>query len=300
MIEHPLHVVGLGELLWDDFPSGRQIGGAPANFAYHCQVLGAQAHVVSAVGDDAPGTALLAGLRQHHLDTAYVHIDTIHPTGRVSVALDTEGVPTYTIHEKVAWDHIPVTSALLDLASSAHAVCFGTLAQRSSLSRKAIDAFLSATRPECLRVFDINLRQSFFDAALIEAGLHRASVLKLNDDELRILIRLLRLDADGAAAMDTLLDRYDLDLVALTRGPRGCLLHSNKQTVEDAGSPVPAVRDTVGAGDCFTATLAVGILRRQPLTRIAAEANRRAAFVCTQSGAMPDMSSLTPETSFAS
>ncbi|MDA0378296.1 MAG: carbohydrate kinase [Bacteroidetes bacterium] len=300
MTPKPLHVVGIGELLWDDFPSGRKIGGAPANFAYHCQALGAEAHVVSAVGDDAPGAALLAGLRHRHLDTAHIHIDPIHPTGRVSVSLDTEGVASYTIHEKVAWDAIPLTSALLDLAARTDAVCFGTLAQRSGASRRTIDTFLSATRPDCLRVFDINLRQSYFNAELIEAGLQRATILKLNEEELGTLIRLLGLEKDPLAAIDTLRQRFDLELIALTRGPQGCLLRSDGQTVEAAGSPVPTLRDTVGAGDCFTATLTLGLLRGQLLKEVAAEANRRAAFVCAQTGAMPDMSSLTPETSFAS
>lgn len=291
----PHIVVGLGELLWDDFPSGRQIGGAPANFAYQCRALGADARVVSAVGDDAAGTALLAGLRQRHLDTPFVHLDPIHPTGRVSVTLDTEGAPSYTIHEKVAWDHIPSDGAQLALASEADAVCFGTLAQRSGDSRRTIERFLSATRPDCLRVFDINLRQSYFDADVIEAGLVRARILKLNEEELRILSRMLHLGSDTARALDILLDRYELELVALTRGERGCLLRSTEHSVDAAGSPVSALRSTVGAGDCFTATLTMGLLCGTPLGDLAEEANRRAAYVCTQTGAMPDMSSLHSE-----
>src|SRR5688572_1158445 len=176
---HAPLVVGIGEVLWDLLPTGRQLGGAPANFAYHAAALGARGVVVSRVGDDDLGREILRRLEDLRLETTYVTTDPRHATGTVEVRLDANGAADYVIHERVAWDFIPVTSPLLDLAARADAVCFGTLAQRSPDSRDAVRAFLAATRPgRCLRVFDINLRQAYFSAALLRELIPQANVLK--------------------------------------------------------------------------------------------------------------------------
>ena len=182
--DRELTVVGIGELLWDLLPEGRQLGGAPANFAYHAKALCGSGIPVSCVGADELGAEAVALLTQNGLSNDYVAVDEDRPTGTVSVSLDGAGVPNYTIHEEVAWDFVPETAALIALAKAADAVCFGSLAQRSPVTRATIQAFLRASRPDCLKVFDINLRQSYYDVEIIRASLDLAHVLKLNDEEL--------------------------------------------------------------------------------------------------------------------
>lgn len=281
-------MVGIGEILWDVLPGGKQLGGAPANFAYHANALGANGAVVSRVGDDEPGREILSRLDALGLDRRHLSIDPTHPTGRVDVRVDSAGVPRYVIHEPVAWDFLAADTPLLDLAGRADAVCFGTLAQRSPVSRGAIDSFLGATRPHCLRVFDVNLRQSFYSKEIIEAGLGAADVLKLNDEELPVVSELLALGRTEAASIGELTRRYSLRLVALTRGGRGSLLTSHDgRTSDHPGVAVQRIADTVGAGDAFTAALVMGLLAEVPLDRINDAANRLAAYVCTQPGATP-------------
>jgi fructokinase len=281
---HPPLVVGLGELLWDLLPAGRQVGGAPANFAFHAARLGARAEVVSAVGDDALGAELRAALQARGLSTHHIAVDPDHPTSTVSVVLDSAGVPAFTIHEQVAWDWLTSSPALDDLARATDVVCFGTLAQRAPTTRATVARFLDQTRAECLRVCDVNLRQRFWSTDLLGACLARADVLKLNDEELpRVAEALGIADSDPLCALR---ERYGLRLVALTRGVAGCVLLANER-VEHAGCAAPVLVDTVGAGDAFTAALALGLLAGQPLDELASAANELAAWVCSQPGAMP-------------
>jgi fructokinase len=268
-------------------PGGKQLGGAPANFAYQANALGAEGVVASSVGDDEPGREILGRLRSLGLDVAHVTTDLDHPTGRVDVHLDAAGVPDYVIHEGVAWDFLEVTPALLGLAARCDAVCFGALAQRSPPSRDAIRAFVGATRPACLRVFDVNLRQNHFDRATVHDGLIASDVLKLNDAELPVLAKLLGTGGAGAEAVRNLLLKYDLRLVALTHGPHGSALYTHDRTSDHPGSPPGKIADTVGAGDAFTAALVVGLLKGHDLDRINASANRLAGYVCSQPGATP-------------
>lgn len=286
-------VVGLGEVLWDILPAGKQLGGAPANFAYHARAQGATGVVVSRVGDDALGREILARLDALGLDLRHVSVDARHPTGTVNVRLDAGGVPQYVIHESAAWDYLATGGALRELAGATDAVCFGTLAQRSAVSRGAVRDFLRATGPDCLRVFDINLRQSYYDRTVVHESLLLSDVLKLNEDEVHVLADRLELvgarevgDVDGVVA--ALLDRYPLRLVALTRGGAGSLLCARDGRRSDhQGFPVANVADTVGAGDAFTAAMVMGLLRGDDLDRINAHANRLAAYVCSQHGATP-------------
>jgi len=279
--------VGLGEILWDLLPGGKQLGGAPANFAYHANALGGSGVVASAIGDDALGQEISDVLGEYGLDLRYIAIDADHLTGRVTVDLDAAGKPRYVIHTDVAWDYIPMTSMLEDLAGRADAVCFGSLAQRSERSRHTIGRVLEGTRAECLRVFDINLRQAFYNEEIVRRSLDRADVLKLNDEELVVVARMLGLGGTEAEQLDRLLASFPLRAVALTKGAHGCMLRTRDERVEHRGFVPEAIGDTVGAGDAFTAALVLGLLANRPLAAIAEHANRVASYVCTQRGAMP-------------
>ena len=283
-----LVVVGLGEVLWDLLPGGKKFGGAPANFAYHAKALGAEAYVVSCVGADALGSEILRELDALRLNRDYVAVDAEHPTGTVSVELDAGGKPTYIIHQNVAWDFLRLQAEMVGLAQRADAVCFGSLAQRSAMSRAAIRDFVTATRPDCLRIFDINLRQHYFDADTIIASLQWATVLKLNDEELPVVARLLSIEGTDKEMLSTLCRRFNLGLIALTMGGQGAMLFSPEACAVQPGLPVE-VADTVGAGDAFTAALAVGLLQRRDLDAINRHANRVACYVCGQPGATPPM-----------
>lgn len=282
-------LVGLGEVLWDVFDDETRFGGAPANFACHVAALGARAHMVSGVGDDSLGQQALAMLQQHDVHSDAVVRIADAPTGTVRVSVDPNGLPHYTIHRGVAWDRIVWTSAMEKLAGRADAVCFGTIAQREQTSRQTIHRFLDATLPQCLRVFDVNLRQDYFDRAIIERTLQRSTVLKLNDEELLVLADMFDLDgAADAARMTQLIERFNLQLVVLTRGDRGAMLRDRTQTLSVCAEPVE-VRDTVGAGDSFTAALTVGLLAGCDLRVIGEHASRVAGYVCAHNGAVPKL-----------
>ncbi len=285
----PPVVVGLGEVLWDLLPEGRKLGGAPANLIYHARTLGAEAVLVSAVGDDPPGREILDRLLAVGIDCRYVAVDREHPTGTVTVALGPKGIPQFTIHERVAWDFVPWNPALAELASRCDAVCYGSLAQRSPATRRTIREALEAVRAGCLRVFDINLRQPYYDRETVHALLLQSDVLKINDEEIPVVARMIGLAGGETEWVDALFDRYPLRCVALTRGSRGSLLAARGDRSVHPGIPAVNIVDTVGAGDAFTASLVLGLLRKKPLDAINEAANRLAAFVCTQPGAMPDV-----------
>jgi len=280
-------VVGLGEILWDVLPDGKQLGGAPANFAYHSHVLGVEGVVVSCVGQDELGKEILESLTNLGLSTDYVAIDAEHPTGTVTVELDSEGNPEYTIHEDVAWDFIPSTPELMELAAKADAVCFGSLSQRSQTSQETVRQFLEATHSGCIRVYDINLRQQYYSKEIIDDMLTRAEVLKLNDEELPVVSSLLGIEGEDNAVLGSILKRYGLRLIVLTRGGEGSLLFGDGEISICRNFDAIEIADTVGAGDAFTAAVTTGLLRGKKLDEINKFANRLAGFVCTQVGATP-------------
>jgi fructokinase len=281
-------IVGLGELLWDILPARKQLGGAPANFAYITTLLGDCGIVASRVGADALGKEALDRLQQRGQATSHVQRDTVHQTGTVRVQLDDSGKPSFTIMEDAAWDFLEWTAQWRTLATQTDALCFGSLAQRSRQSRKIIRQFLEAARRQALLVFDVNLRAPFYTAEVISESLGIANVLKLNDEELPLMMKLCGLDGSDNEedCAHRLLQAYDLQLVCLTRGGRGSLLLSGAQVIEHPGFKIE-VADTVGAGDAFTAALVHHYLRGATLERISEAANRAGAWVATQPGAMP-------------
>lgn len=283
-------VIGLGEILWDLLPTGKFLGGAPANFAFHANQLGAEGRVVSAIGRDDLGTQIQQQFVELGLSPAGLRIVDQRPTGTVTVEMR-DGQPDYTIHTNVAWDELPFDAELENLARNAAAVCFGSLGQRSATSRQSIHAFLAATNKECLRVCDINLRQRFFDAGIIEASLKACDVLKLNHEELPIVATLLNLRDSSEDGVQELIRKFGLKLVVLTRGGQGSSLYGRWRTSHHPVEPIAEIVDTVGAGDSFTAAIVMGLLRLEDLDRLHARAARLASFVCTQHGATPQIPS---------
>jgi len=281
-------VVGLGELLWDMLPEGKQLGGAPANFAYMTNLLGDAGVVASRVGDDDLGRAATQRLERLRLPTSSVQLDAVHPTGVVQVDVDPVGQPTFQIAQNVAWDFFEWTPAWRSLAESADAVCFGSLAQRSPESRQTIRSFLNALRPGTTCVFDVNLRQSFYSAQVLEESSQLADIIKVNQDELPVVAKLLGLPFtfDEMRAAQWLRAKYRSKLVCITRGAKGSLVVSHDQTSEHPGRRVH-VADTVGAGDAFTAALVYHYLRGASVSTLNAAANRMGAWVASQTGATP-------------
>lgn len=282
-------IVGLGEVLWDLLPSGKVLGGAPANFAYMAHLLGDHGVVASRVGDDALGQQACAVMASLGLSTQYIQQDCQHETGFAEVAIDDAGQPMFTIKEPVSWDFLEWTPAWEELARKVDVVCFGSLAQRSATSAATVGRFLRASRPEALRIFDVNLRQKYYSNDILERSLQYADVLKLTDHELIHLTSLLGFKASGEEeSARQLLEECDLKLVCVTRGSRGSLLVSYEETVEHPGIAVKVV-DSVGAGDAFTACLAHHLVRGRSLEEISEFANRLASWVATQVGATPSM-----------
>ena len=282
-------IVAIGEILWDLLPAGPVLGGAPANFAFHAHALGADSVMISRIGADAFGCAITDRFQAEGLRTDCLQVDDQAPTGTVSVHLTPAGDATFTIHEGVAWDRLEADPRSLAAVAAAAAVCFGSLGQRTPGAFAAIQTLISAAKPSALLIFDINLRQHFYSQKVIEDSLHRANVLKLNETELPILAQLLHLQApDDRALLSSLATRFNLKAVALTRGGRGSLLWREGLFSEHPGLPV-VVRDTIGAGDSFTAAFTIGLLSRWPLDLINDRANRVAAYVCSQPGATPNL-----------
>lgn len=276
-------IVGIGEILWDMLPSGKALGGAPANFAYHAGRLGAEGWTVSAVGDDALGHEIMDIVSEKQLHTLIAVTD--KPTGTVQVELDAAGVPSYNIMEDVAWDNIPFTAQMEDLAKRADAVCFGSLVQRMA-SRDSVLRFVKAMRADALKVFDINLRQHYYSKEVIEESLRLSDILKINDEEIRTVSDMFGLGADDAAACRALISAYGLKLVILTKGAAGSEVITPDEVIPQSVGHVDVV-DTVGAGDAFTAAFTVAYLRGDSLADAQRLATETASYVCSRKGAMP-------------
>jgi fructokinase len=288
----PPTIVGLGEVLWDLLPSGKQLGGAPANFAYMANLLGDRGVVASRLGADNLGREARSSMDQLGISTRYVQEDATHPTGTVHISVDAAGQPGFTIQDAVAWDSLEWTPQWDELARATDAVCFGTLAQRSPASQATIRRFLHSVPASALRVYDINLRQSFFSRDIVHESLELSHVVKLNDHELPRIAELLSFDASGEEQQARrLLEAYGLRLVCVTRGASGSLLVTEGQIATHNGFRI-RVADSVGAGDAFTASLVHHYLRGASLDQINEAANRLAAWAATQVGATPSTQGL--------
>lgn len=277
--------IGIGEVLWDVLPEGRKLGGAPANFAYHVNALGGTGIPVSRIGDDELGDEAVAILKKHQVSTDHISIDSEHPTGTVDATIDAQGVATYTFPDDVAWDFLHFGKPTQDLVTQSDVICFGTLAQRSKTSRTAILGVLEAAS-QPLKIYDINLRQHFYTPERIASSLDVADVLKINDEELELVIQMFDLPKDEETALHVLLEKYNLKLAVLTRGGEGSLIVSPTAKSDLPGEPTTVI-DTIGAGDSFTAAMALAYLHGQSLDEINRYATRVAAYVCGQAGAMP-------------
>ena len=277
-------VVGIGELLWDIFPTGKRAGGAPANFVYHASQFGTQGYAISAVGNDELGRELLQTLDDNHID--YICEKTTYPTGIVNVTLN-NAQPSYEIVEGVAWDHIPLSPKAVEIVSQADAVCFGSLALRNADSRKTIFALLDKTPQEAIRFFDVNLRQHYYNKELIEQLLAKANIFKINDEELQVLAPMFDLSGSEHEQCRALLEKYRLNYVVLTAGDKYSTIYG-KTEMSRMETPHVKVEDTVGAGDSFSGAFVAGLLAGKPLRACHEQAVETAAFVCTKTGAWPE------------
>lgn len=292
-------VVGMGEALWDCLPEGRKLGGAPANFAYHVNQFGIESCVVSAVGADLLGREILDIFTEKHLPWNIPTVE--YPTGTVQVTLDCNGIPQYNIKENVAWDNIPFTPALEELAKQTTAVCWGSLAQRNETSRNTINKFIDSMpqSEDVLKVFDINLRQGFYTKEIVEQSFEKCNILKINDEELVAISRLFGpieeqddklqdlQSIDFQTKCKALLSKYNLKMLILTCGVNGSYVFTPDGEVSYQGTPKVEVADTVGAGDSFTATFVSSLILGKTVKEAHERAVKVSAFVCTQNGAMP-------------
>jgi fructokinase len=278
-------VSGIGEVLWDQLPQGDVLGGAPANVAYHAGQLGAESYIISAVGNDKLGEEIISRLSTKNINLLINKV--AYPTGTVKVTLDDKGVPDFIITKDVAWDHIELTDESSKLASQLDAVCFGSLAQRNKVSHYGITKFLNLVPENALKIFDINLRQNFYNKQLINESLKISNIMKINDDELLIIAKLFGWKGDEEYICRKLLDNYELKLLAYTCGTNGSYLYSADEK-SFLKTPVVKVKDTIGAGDSFSAALMVSLLNGNTLKKCHALAVDISAFVCENDGAMPE------------
>lgn len=278
-------VTGIGEVLWDMLPEGKKLGGAPANFAYHVSQFGFESRIVSAIGPDMLGEELLSGLGDKGLDCMIESVP--YPTGTVQVELDGNGIPRYDIRQDVAWDNIPFTPGLEALAKTSGAVCFGSLAQRSPVSRDTINRFIDAMPEGSLRIFDINLRQNFYTKDIVCNSMRKCNILKINDEELETVSRMFELpDGPQQSRTKVFLSMFGLKALILTCGATGSYVFTKGET-SYIETPQVEVADTVGAGDSFTAAFVSGLLKGLDIRQAHRLAVGTSAFVCTQKGAMP-------------
>lgn len=275
-------IIGIGELLWDMLLSGKKAGGAPINFVYHASKLGADAYAISAVGNDEPGDEIMKEIGRIGINHIIAHVD--YPTGTVLVDLK-DGIPDYTIIENVAWDHIPLNDSMKALAEKADAICFGTLAQRSEVSRNTIQTILSLVPEQAYRIYDINLRQHFFTKEIITESLKNCNILKINEEEFLVLKQLFDIhDLNEMESCRWFVETFKLRYMILTAGADYSLIYT-PDTVSYIKTPIVEVVDTVGAGDSFTGAFIAAILDGKTLEKAHQSAVERSAFVCTKSGA---------------
>ena len=279
-------IAGIGEILWDVLDGSEELGGAPINFAYHANAMGATGYAISAIGDDDRGHKALDELQARKMSTKYIKIIPSATTGYVLAEVDNDGVASYSFPDNVAWDNLTLDTNTIELSGKLHAIRFGSLAQRSSCSRETITSFLKKAGNNSLKVFDLNIRQNFYSKQIIADSLALADVLKLNDDEILLIAEMEKIAGDNTAVLQQLVQKHNLQLAVLTKGGSGSILVSPTEISEHPGYQADVV-DTIGAGDSFTAATVLGLLQNAPLATINQKANAVAAYVCSQKGAMP-------------
>ena len=279
-------IVAIGEVLWDCFPEGRQLGGAPFNFVYHTGKLGAKSFLLSAIGNDEYGTEVKRTAEELNISARLFQINE-YPTGTVIVKTDVNGIPKYNISSPAAWDHIELKEGDKKMIQQADVLCFGSLAQRNKVSRNTIQYLIDNASPSALVVFDMNIRQDYYTDEIIIRSLQVANILKLNEDELQIVCRILGIDLeDEKKSIEEISARYGVALTAYTKGTSGSYLYNTKE-FSFLATPKVNVSDTVGAGDAFTASIVKGYLESLSLRQIHQQAVELATFVCTKQGATP-------------
>lgn len=275
-------IIGIGELLWDILPTGKHAGGAPINFVYHASKLGADSYAITAIGNDPLGDEIMKKVDDIGINHIIERVP--YPTGTVIVDLK-DGIPEYTINEGVAWDYIPLTNEMKELAKRADAICFGTLAQRSEASRTTIHSLLSLVPDTAYRILDINLRQHYYSKEIITTSLKYCNILKMNDEELELIIEILGIEADNNNdACKYLIKTFNLKFLILTAGAD----YSAVFTMETSSlikTPKVNVIDTIGAGDSFTGSFISSILKGKTLKEAHQDAVNMSAHVCTKAGA---------------
>ena len=282
------YIIGLGEALWDVLPEGKKLGGAPANFAYHAGQFGLDTIAISALGEDALAEETIEALKEHDLN--YLMPRVPYPTGTVQVTLAEGGIPTYDIKEGVAWDNIPYTDEMAEIAKNARAVCFGSLAQRNVVSRENIRKFLADTPADCLKICDINLRQQFYSKEILEDSFRLCNILKINDEELVVVNRMFGYDGlDMRQTCEKMVQDYGLKMLVLTCGTNGSYVFTDDGLTSFQDTPKVEVADTVGAGDSFTGSFVASILFGKSVPEAHHTAVQVSAYVCTQKGAMPTL-----------
>jgi fructokinase len=279
-------IVGLGEILWDVLPTGKVLGGAPANFACIASQFGLNGYAVSSIGNDLPGKEILDSLAEKQLNFLIENVD--FPTGTVLVTVDEKGVPQYKICEGVAWDNIPFTQRSEELARTCDAVCFGSLAQRNTVSRNSILQFLELVPEDALKIFDINLRQHFYSKEIIEKSLQKANILKINDEEVSIIAALFDWKGSEEEVCKKIMNDYSLKMIVETKGATGSYVFTPNDT-SYLDTPKVHVADTVGAGDSFTGSFVAALLNGESIRNAHKLAVEVSAYVCTQHGAMPQL-----------
>ena len=277
-------IVGLGEILWDLLPDGKKAGGAPINFVYHSSQLGAESIAISAIGKDALGDELMEEVKRIKINHLIQRVD--YPTGTAEVELK-NGIPRFTITEGVAWDYIPLTTQMEEIVKKTDAICFGTLAQRSPVSRHTILKLLSIAPKNSLRILDINFRQNYYNQEIIEKSLNLSNVLKVNDEELVVLCKLFSLDGSEEEKCRWFIDKFSLKMMILTAGADYSTLYTSRE-ISRINTPKVEVVDTVGAGDAFTGALASSLIAGKTIKEAHKFAVETAAFVCTKAGAWPE------------
>ena len=278
-------IIAIGEIVWDCLPAGKQLGGAPLNFAFFAKELGAQAYAVSAVGNDELGDETLQVASATGVNLDFVQRNDL-PTSRVLVTLDENGIPQYEIVEGVAWDAVECPDSALELVRDASVICWGSLAQRTEKSRQSVLSMLSAAPASCLKVFDINIRQHYYSLEVIKNSLEYADILKLNEDELPLVAEMLGMTGSEEAVISEIIERYSLKYVVYTHGADFSRVYGAEGLLSHQDTPKVKVADTVGAGDSFTAVLVTSLLQGRDIATAHALAVEVAAFVCTQHGAI--------------